>query len=208
VPSEIPSGTWNYKLLVNDSPVGSATLSNRREKDTYVITSDLLMTVGDVKNSSKQIVTETLDFKPLKIETYNRTTQGAMVQNVDTVAIIQGRNVEVQAGRLKTRVTLDRDFILDGNYIMSWLIAGKFKEGMHLRAYIYDPSIEVDRVIPISTRLLGRETVTIGGKPMRLYHVIQSLESVKSADSYLDEQGILFKAVIRMLNLKIELVRE
>ena len=54
--------------------------------------------------------------------------------------------------------------------------------------------------------MVGRETVEVAGKKRSLLHISQSIDVIKSADSYLDENGVMVKAVMRMMNLTIELV--
>jgi hypothetical protein len=208
IPEKIPSGTWNYKLFVNGVRVGSAVISNKAVAGSYVITSELNMGAGTIMNVSRQVITETMDFKPLKIETYNKVVNESSTQNINTVATINGRKIEVRSGASKTTVTMDRDFFLDGNYTMARLIENRFKKGLEISSYLYDPSIEIDQLIPITTKVKGVESVTVGDRRLRLIHIVQSLDTIKNADSYLDETGVLVKASIQMLNLKIELVRE
>ena len=85
----------------------------------------------------------------------------------------------------KTAVTIDRDFRLEGNYILSELIRGKFKKGMKIEYYIYDPSIELESPILIKVTVRGYKNVKVGDKTMRLIHISESLENIKSIDFFL-----------------------
>ena len=207
-PAAIPSGSWTYALYVNEVKAGSAVFSSRREGRHYVVTSELSMRLGDVTNTSRQIVTETMDFKPVRLETYNKIAEGAKLQTSQTIAVFRPGEVELQMGGNKSVVKIEGDFVLDGNFFISRLIENGFKEGFEIKASIYDPSIELETAIPVKTRVLGRETVLVGGKKRSCIHIVQSIESVKSAHSYLDDEGVLVKGVITMLNLTIELVRQ
>ena len=56
-PRAIPTGSWNYALLINGVRAGSAVISNRKEGETYVITSELDMDIAGMRNVSRQVVT-------------------------------------------------------------------------------------------------------------------------------------------------------
>ena len=206
-PEKIPTGRWNYKLYVNASEVGTAVISNSFKDGRYISSTEMTMKTGDVVNMTRQIVTETADFKPLRLETYNRIDQGGKSQRIDTVALFKGRTVELTTGAGKKTLLLEKDFILEGNYFLAKLIEGKFRKGLELKADIYDPAIELEEPIPLKVLCLGRETIEIFGKSRTVYHISETIEGIKGIDLYFDEEGVLLKGVIIMLNLAIELVR-
>ncbi|HDP81430.1 MAG TPA: hypothetical protein ENN21_11365 [Spirochaetes bacterium] len=207
-PGAVPAGSWTYDLLVNGASVGEAVLSNKKEDGRYIMVSELKMGTGDTVNISRQTLTETLDFKPVRLETRNIIITGAKRQEIDTVALFRGREVEITMGGHRTVITLKDDFVLDGNYFLSEFIRNGFREGTEIKGRIYDPSIELETPIAVTARVVGWETVEVAGKKQKLLHIVQSLEQVKSADSYMDEDGVMVKALIQMLNLNIELVRK
>ncbi|TAL38729.1 MAG: hypothetical protein EPN93_04465 [Spirochaetes bacterium] len=206
-PDRIPLGTWKYKMHTRGVFIGEAVVTNKREGDRYIISSDLTMGLADVKNTTRHIMTETLDFKPLKYESYNKIDTGSAVQNVDTVAVFKGREIELREGANRAVITLPGDFILDGNYFLAKLIEGGFRKDLEISAQVYDPSIERDRSISMTARSMGRETVEVNGRSMRLIHVSQTIDAVKFSDSYIDEEGVAVLVVVEMLNNRIELVR-
>lgn len=206
VPRAIPVGSWDYVLLVNGVRAGSALISNRREGETYVITSELDIDIAGMRNVSRQVVTETADFTPIRLETINRIHGPEGWKDIRTTALFRGAEVEIRSGGRATRISLSGNYVLDGNYFAAKLIQGGFREGLEIKAAIYDPSIELDALVPVTTRVVGRETVEVAGKKRRLLHISQSIDVIKSADSYLDENGVMVKAVMRMMNLTIELV--
>ena len=207
-PRAIPTGSWNYALLINGVRAGSAVISNRKEGETYVITSELDMDIAGMRNVSRQVVTETTAFTPVKLETSNRIKSAAGWKDIQTTALFRGAEVELRSGGRSTRVTLPGEFVLDGNYFAAKLLEGRFRTGLEIKGAIYDPSIELDALVPVTTRVVGRETVEVGGKKRALTHISQSIDVIKSADSYLDENGVMVKAVVRMMNLTVELVLE
>ena len=208
VPESIPTGSWKYALLINGVRAGNAVISNRREGETYVIASELNINLAGMQNVSKQVITETTSFTPVKIETSNRIKIPTGWRDIETTALFRGPSVEIRSGGRKTVVTLKGDFVLDGNYFTAKLIEGRFREGLEIKGAIYDPSIELDALVPVTTRVVGRELVDVAGTKRSLLHVSQSIDVIKSADSYLDERGVMVKAVVQMMNLSIELVLE
>ncbi len=203
---DIPTGTWKYRLLVNGAAIGKAVVTNRTADGRYVSTMDMEMDAGYIRNTSRQIITETLDFKPVKLELYNKTIQNDQVTEVKTIATFSGNRVELDTGEGKSTITITRPFILEGNYFMKELIRNEFKKGTVIRNYIYEPSVDTEEPVLILVKVLGREDVTIHGKTRNLIHLGFSIENLKNIDSYIDDDGITQKTVITMLNNRLELV--
>ncbi len=207
-PAAIPLGSWNYALYLNGNRVGLASIANLRENGRYITITEMTMKSGEVTSISKQIITETENFAPIKYETYNKIIKGNFTQNIDTVAEFSGKKVKLVTGMSVQELELDRDFKLEGNYFYSKLIEAGFKKGTKLKTYIYEPAIDPEMPILMKVYVLGRETVKIGEKNHQAFHVIEYIEKFKSFDMYLDEKGILLKAELTMLNMQIQLVRE
>ncbi|HOT44426.1 MAG TPA: hypothetical protein PLM53_02415 [Spirochaetota bacterium] len=205
---EIPSGTWNYRLMVNGAPIGRAVVTNRIVNNTWVSTTDMEMDAGYIKNTSRQVITETLDFKPVKMETHNRTIQNGQVSEVKTIATFTGNTVALETGEGKSTITVTKPFILEGNYFMNELIRNEFKPGTIIRNHIYEPSVDTEEPVLVLVKVLGREDVSINGKTKNLIHLGFSIENLKNIDSYIDNDGITQKTVITMLNNRLELVLE
>lgn len=207
-PERVPTGTWSYRLLLNGSEVGTAVMSNRREGDRYISTSELKMKAGQVVNVSRQEVTESLDFTPVRLETRNRIIMDGNVQTIDTVAVFSGRTVKLTMGSETSTVTLGRDVVLDGNYFIDTLIKKGFKENISLEAYIYDPSIEIESPILLTSKVMGKKLITVNNETFPCIHIVDTIENIKSFDRYIDGDGVLVKAVLNMLNLTVELERK
>jgi len=205
---EIPSGTWKYRLLVNGAPIGRAVVTNRIVNNNWVSTTDMEMDAGYIRNTSRQVITETLDFRPVKLETYNRTIQNDQVSEVKTIAAFTGNRVDLETAEGKSTFTIAKPFILEGNYFMKELIRNEFKTGTIIRNYIYEPSIDTEEPVLVLVKVLGREDVDIKGKTRNLIHLGFSIENLKNIDSYIDNDGITQKTVITMLNNRLELVLE
>ncbi len=208
-PAQIPEGTWNYDLLVNGVKAGRAVFSNTASGDNYIIKSEMHLNMGTIQNKSVQIVTETKDFKPVKLEVFNTVTDTAGVgtQEIDKTALFKGNEVTLKTGEYETKFKLKEPFVLDGNFFFSELMKNKFKSGVIIKGYIYEPSVEIDTPILVIVETKGMEEVMVGNKSMKLLHIKQRVEKLKSMDMYLNDNGITEKTVIKMLNNVFELVR-
>lgn len=208
VPQKLLFGTWDYKLFINDVEIGTATMSNKEIEGNYVSISEFRVKMADVDTLSRDTVTETKDFKPLKLESYNKIVTGGQTRETLLQAAINGREVLLTFGKNKSKYKVDSDFIIDGNYFMSKLIEGKFSDGLEISANVFHPSVEPDRAILVKARVLGRENIMIMGKEESLIHVIQSIENIeKNIDLYIDSTGAVRKGVMEMMNLKIEFIK-
>jgi hypothetical protein len=205
-PASIPSGQWSYKILMNGTEVGSADISNKMENDRYVNVVDMKMQAGEILNTTKQVVIETMDFKPVKLEIHNKIFTGNSTENIDTVAVFEGQQVTLTADKTTSSFTISRPFVLEGNAITSELIKAGFRDGTEIVLSVYEPSIELEEPITIKTRVVGREKVDINGVPKDLIHITHQIENMKNIDSYIDDRGITQKEVITMLNSRLELV--
>ncbi|MFC1669766.1 hypothetical protein ACFL20_05185 [Spirochaetota bacterium] len=208
IPGTIPLGKWKYKLLVNGVELGKATFENKIEDNRYVNTTEMQMEAGYVKNLSRQIITETMDFKPLKLEVYNRSINEGVTQEIRKVAIIKDDMVKLMVDKKKYNIRLKKAFIFDGNYFINELIKNKFKKGVKIKSNLYDPSVEIDDTIKATIKVIGIKKIEINGKEKELYHVVQAIENFKLIDFYIDGNGITQKASITMLNNRFELIFE
>jgi hypothetical protein len=204
----IATGEWKYKLAVNGVSVGTAVISNKIKDGNYVSSSEYSMKLADLDTTTKDVVTETMDFKPVRLESSTKIRNNGKDYGTDIVTVFNGRNVELTYGTAgkKVNYTIGRDFIIDGGYFTNQLIKSKFKEGIEIVNYVYNPSVELETPIKAVTKVAGREKITINGTEKNLIHIVQSIENIKdNIDIYADPNGIMQRGIIHMLNLKIEL---
>jgi len=208
-PAQIPEGTWNYDLLVNGVKAGRAVFSNTSSGNNYVLKSEMYLNIGSIENKSIQIVTETKDFKPVKLEVLNTVTDtaGNSTQEINKIATFNGDEVNLKTGDYESKFKIQGPFVLDGNYFFSELLKNKFKTGVIIKANIYEPSVEIDTPILVLVETKGVETVQVGNRSMKLLHVKQRVEKLKSMEMYLNDKGVTEKMVIKMLNNVFELER-
>ena len=123
-----------------------------------------------------------------------------------TIAKFTGNRVDLNAAATLSTITIDKPFILEGNYFMNELIKHGFKEGTILKNYVYEPSVDVEEPMLVMVKVFGRENVSINGKNKKLIHLGFSIENMKNIDMYMDDEGVTHKTTIVMLNNKLELV--
>lgn len=208
-PESIPEGAWTYDLIVNGIKAGSALFVIDETDDLYITKNEMFLKMGTIENKTVQIVTETKDFKPVKLETYNSIKDSAsgINQNVNKIAVFEGNNIKLSSDGYETVIKIESPFILDGNFFYKELMKSGFKKGTRIEAQIYEPSVEMDSTILVVADVAGREKVKVGSKEMNLIHVKQRVEQLKIVDIYLNDEGVMEKAVIKMLNNVFELVR-
>jgi hypothetical protein len=204
----IPTGTWKYRLLVNGAEIGKAVVTNDVVAANFVNTLTMEMDVGYIKNSTRQIITETQDCKPLKLEVYNKTTQNNKVSEIKTIAKFNGSRVDLDTGDSKTQIVIDEPFVLEGNYFMQELIKARFKPGTIIKSFVYEPSVDIETPIVMVVKVIGREDISINGTMKNLLHLGCSVENLKNIDTYIDDNGVAQKTVIILLNNKLEMILE
>jgi len=205
-PGTIPVGTWQYDLLVNGVEMGKATIQNTIEDNQYIYRFDL--TMGNGTTQSQDTIVETLDCKPVKLEKHTYIKQTNTEQKLDIIAQCNGRTITLTENTMKSIITLDQDYVLDGNYFLYMLIQNKFKKGLQITHNVYDPSIEREAVIPVTIKLTGTETISVNSVLYKAWKIEQSIGKIKNIIVYLDENGVVLKSSIKMLNMQLEIIRK
>lgn len=208
IPEKIPMGRWEYALMINGVTVGSAVISNSQTEKHYISETEMKMKAGKITNISRQVVTETKDFKPVKLEINNSIHFNNTSQKIVTRALFNENAIELDSMGKKSRISVKEPFVIDGNYFINKLIKNRFKEGYSVSSRIYEPSMEPDETIGVTVKVMGIEKVEKNEKKIELIHIVQSIDNFKSIDIYLNFDCIMEKAVIKMLNNRIELIRE
>jgi hypothetical protein len=108
-PETIPQGTWNYDLLINGIKAGSAIISGTSSGNYYISKSEMYLYMGPVENKSVQIITETKDFKPVKLEVYNTVTDksAGKKQEINKVAVFNGNEVTLKTGNYESKIKIE-----------------------------------------------------------------------------------------------------
>jgi hypothetical protein len=207
-PESFAQGEWQYTLFINGISVGTAKISNKTIDNNYISISEYSVKLADTTTVTKDTVTETTDFRPVKLENFVKIIKAGKAQETNIISVFNGKNVELTYNNKKYNYIINRDFIIDGNFFMFQVIKSKFKPGFEVVNYVYNPGVELETPIKASTKVIGPENININGKEIKLIHIVQSIENIKdNVDLYVDEKCVLQKGIIHMLNLKIELVK-
>lgn len=142
-PTAIPQGTWEYRLLMNGVEIGTASVANTQKHNLFISTVQMDMILGKIKNSTRQVITETAEFKPVKLEIFNTVINGTDRQEINTVAEIKGDKIILTAGETSSEIKIGKPFILDGNFFMNHFIQKNSKRG---------PKFQPCSMIPLSKR--------------------------------------------------------
>ncbi len=205
-PIQIPVGTWEYDLLVNGVEMGTATISNSITDNHYIYRFDLIM--GNGTTQSQDTIIETLECKPVRLEKHTYIKQAGTEQKLDITAECNGKTITLKENNTKSTITLDQEYVLDGNYFLYMLIKNNFKKGVQIEHNVYDPSIERESTIPVTITLIGTETISVNSVLHKAWKIEQSIGKIKNIIVYLDENGVVLKSSIKMLNLKLDIIRK
>lgn len=203
-PREVPVGTWNYDLLVNDVKMGHAVISNTINNEHYIYTFNL--SIGNDTTYSRYTITETLDCQPVRLEKQTLIQQETTHSKINIIAEPKGKTITLFEDNRKSTITLEDDFIFDGNYFLHQLIRSNFKKGTTIQHNIYDPSIEREAVIPVTMTLEDTETISVNSVLHKAWRVNQSIGNIKNIIIYLNDKGVVLKSSITMLNLKMDII--
>ncbi|MCL2025434.1 MAG: hypothetical protein FWG92_01360 [Leptospirales bacterium] len=207
-PKSMPTGTWNYKLFMNGSEMGHASVTSAETSNLYISTLIMSIKAGDTQSTTKEIVTETKDFVPVKFETYNQVILNGQTQNIDTVAIFNGKEITVKNQDHIARIIIDKPFVLPGNYLTKVLLDKGFEKNTSVTVEIYSPLLELEDTVTVKQIVVGTANVEINGIRENLLHLKQIMADFQESDVYLDSNGVLRKIRILMLNNLIEMVIE
>jgi len=205
-PTDVRGGSWEYDVLVNGILVGKSTISSTITNGQHVHQSDMTMTIGQVSTTTKQKVTETEKYTPVKFEISVVTIYGTNKTTMETMATFDGKKVTLKTGESVQTFTITRPFVLDGNYFYSELVKNKFVKDSEASAYLYHPSIEAREPFKVTVKVLGKETVLIRDKQKNLIHVAFFMETIKQADYYLNDDGAAERIEQRFMNNTVELI--
>ncbi len=205
----IERGSFNYSLTINGMPAGSAKLTKKVENGNHITETTMTISAGTIRNSSFQRVTETSDYRPVKLEVVNKMSDSrtGTGETVKRTATFKGSKVTLESNGYKTENTIKGKFYLDGAFFEDELLKKKFKPGTTIRAKIYEPSVAVERPIVVVFKVVGKEKIKMGNRELELevIHLKEQIENLKSMDIYVNHKGITQKIVMKMLNNKIEM---
>jgi len=206
-PKSIPTGTWDYKLFMNGSEMGNASVSSIETPSLYISTTLMSIKVGNVQSTVKEIVTETKTFVPVKFETYNQVITNGNIQNINTIAVFNGKEITVVNSQGQTaRIIINKPFVLPGNYLTKALLDKGYAKNSSAEVEVYSPLLELEDTISVKQTVIGIESIEINGTKEELFHIKEIMADYQQSDVYIDQNAVPRKIRILMLNNLIELV--
>lgn len=159
VPGEIIKGEWRYRLMVNGVRAGSAVITSGEKDGMLIKRTAMSIKLGTIKNSSVQTVTETKDFRPVRLEIMNtlEDTSSGNRHLIAKVAEFSDDTVTLDSDGTKAVYKIPGPFIIEGEFFTDSLIKGGFKEGMEVRARLYEPTVAADKTILVIINVAGRK---------------------------------------------------
>ena len=206
MPSKLPMGEHSYKLIMNGTEIGSTITSTTISENIFIVDTIMTMEIGSIKNVSRQIIKETLNFEPISFESIHTTSTEDNTQVISWLANFDGKKIILKTDNSTIEFEPSEQFIFDGNFILNEFIAQKFKKNSIISTKMYDPTLEPEALIPVKAKYLGTKKVKINNKSKRVLHLVLAIENFRNIDVYMDSKGVVQKSVMIMLNNRIELV--
>ncbi|HNX57761.1 MAG TPA: hypothetical protein PKK43_01585 [Spirochaetota bacterium] len=205
----LPLGTWQYGVYIGKDKIGNAFVTLAVEDGLYVSKLEMTIRFGDPIVTTREVTKEKLDFTPVSFSSSNVVVLKDNVTRDLVSAEINGKNISLKRGKDAAKtVTIEGPFVVSGNILTCALVNKKFAVGVEEKAMVYDPTIDEDAVVPVSEKVLGKETVDLPSGRRSLFHTVQSIGPLRSINNWVDEKGVSYKTTIDMLNSKIDMYLE
>ncbi|HEY1405596.1 MAG TPA: hypothetical protein VF857_03215 [Spirochaetota bacterium] len=208
VKPELSLGTWQYGVYLGKNRVGIAYVTLAFEGGLYVSKLEMTLRMGDPIVTTKEVTKETITFNPVSFSSSNVVVLKDNVSRDLVTAEFVKNVVKLKHGKEEKTVSLNGDFVVSGNALTSALIRNKFAKGFEAKSMVYDPTIDEDTTVPVSEKVIGKETVDLPSGKMELIHTVQAIGPVRSINNWVDQQGTSYKTSIEMLNSTIDLYLE
>ena len=179
-PEGIFSEEWS-EMYINGDKVGYTHTILKRRGDEIITMEDSFMNMGRGPTSITTISTthtkESVDGTPISILDVTREGDRTKTQNIQFSP--EGATIEVNDGaRAWTReITLDPGFVLSWSFLLE-LVKQDLRPGEEFEAHIYVPDIVLDQTLPITTKYIGEEEISIRGETHQAIKIEQTLRLV------------------------------
>jgi len=208
IKSDLTLGTWQYGVYLGKSKVGNAYITLVFEEGLYVSKLEMTLRFGDPIITTKEVTKEKPDFTPVSFSSSNVVVLKDNVTRDLVTAEIDGKNISLKHGKETRTVVIDGRFVVSGNILTHALIKKGFPSGHEEKAMVYDPTIDEDAAVPVSEKVIGKETVDLPRGKMKLFHTVQSIGPMRSINNWVDAEGTTYKTTIEMMNSQIDMYLE
>jgi hypothetical protein len=163
---------------------------------------------GILRKTTRHVAIESENFKPIKLSIEKVSSENGITHKSSTLATFNDGSIKVSINGTEAMIVANRPFVLEGNcnYFLNEFIRAGFKRGTVVKAYIYDPTIDLEDQVLMIGKVIGREKVEINDSIRELIHLGYSIENYKNIDVFIDKNGVIHRMIIFMLNNRLDLV--
>lgn len=179
-PEGVFSEEWS-EMFINGDKVGYTHTSLERQGDTIITREETFMHMGrgptSITTMSTSKTRETLDGEPISILDITREGQRTKTQVIHFTP--EGATIQVNDG---TR-SWTREADLEPGFLLSWSFVRELEQqnlqpGESFDARTYVPDIVLDQTLPVTTRYLGEDEITLDGTTHQAIKIEQTLTLV------------------------------
>lgn len=208
--SALENGTFKYKIKINGTVAGESFFTRTEDKHFRTIeTKDIIKTQRKIFYSYTK-VTETIDFKPVNIETiYKESDRDSNILEENTKTItFEGKKVTIhhKDGR-KDKFNLKKKFYIYGDYFFHELKKRKFRPGSKLKLNIFDDDSNSSK--PVIYEVVGNRKISLNDRLVEVIHISQRANGNVKTEWLVTENGVPQRVILDYpeYTLEMELVK-
>lgn len=193
--SILPLGTYEYKVMVNEKEVGSATMKFEQSKGTYIADTKIEMSVSNGPNILKIIqslkTVETTEFVPVSYAASIVQSMGGQKQEMKIEATVKDKKININRDGNHTSVDMPAGVMFSSSLkATSDVIKKKFAAGAKLTYKMIEPAMG-DTVEDVTVAVVGKEETDVNGKKMKLNKVTQTWKAM-TITVFCDDKGVVY----------------
>jgi hypothetical protein len=204
----VPLGTWNYGVFVGKNRIGSAASVVSFSSGQYVSTMDMTIKIAEAIVMTSETAKESQTFAPIS---YSSSTSSVLkdtvTRDIISAEFSGGKITLKRAGETK-QYEFKEPFVISGNILIAGLLKGKLANNLEMKGMTYSPGYEEESLIPVSEKVIGKESVTLPSGKKDLIHTVQTMGPIRNIHNYMDSKGNVYKTSISMLNMTLDLILE
>jgi hypothetical protein len=210
-PEGVFSDEWS-EMYINGEKVGYTHTVLKREGNNILTLEDSSMEMGRGDTSISTISTsrtlEAIDGTPISMISITREGERTKTQKFHFTP--EGVDVTTTDG---TR-TWTRQVSLEPGYLLSWSFVRELEmmdpqPGSILESRIYTPDIVLDQTLPVTTKFIGREEISLSGKTYDATKIEQTIQIgflPLTLTAWIKENGNLLKLEMPIGRMQITLI--
>jgi hypothetical protein len=208
--SELPLGSWRYGVFAGKLRMGTANVSLTFDDGVYVSTSNMTMQRdnGALVCVMSETEKENASFSPISY--FSSTT--IITESKESRALVRASFkdgvVEIDDGEEKRSFRINGAFQITPNRLSVLMMRDGLKTGAVFKGMVYDPTIDEEKALEMTEKVIGPELVDLPTGKASLTHTVQSYGPLKNIHTWIDARGFTVRTSISILNQTIDLVLE